>query len=92
MSQPNLRDSYVTRDAILKLLSDDEVASVSTAETAPRLLDGEEYIDLEQLDGGVRRAILHLPSMGSVLPRKSVQSDTWTKVVAELASLHTRAG
>ena len=33
----NKRIEYVTRDSILKLLSDDEVASVSTAETAARL-------------------------------------------------------
>ena len=31
------RAGYVTRDAILKLLSDAEVGSVSTAETAPSL-------------------------------------------------------
>ena len=43
------RSQYVTRDSILKLLSDDEVASVSTAETAARLTDGDEYLDLEHL-------------------------------------------
>jgi len=51
----DLRTETVTRDNVLKLLSDDEVASVSTAETAPRLLDGEEYLDLEHLDRGVQR-------------------------------------
>ena len=50
------RTAYVTRDTILKLLSDDEVAKVSTAETASRLADGDEYLDLEHLDKGVRRA------------------------------------
>jgi len=40
----DLRTENVTRENVLKLLSDNEVASVSTAETAPRLLDGEEYL------------------------------------------------
>lgn len=48
------RREYVTRDRILKLPSDDEVASVTTAETAAHLSDGDEYLDLEQLNQGVR--------------------------------------
>ena len=79
------RDQYLNRDAILQLLSDAEVASVSTAETAHRLLDGEEYLDLEHLDGGVQRATPGT-AMGRVLPRKAVQEETWGKILKRLAA------
>ena len=86
------RTEYITRDAILKLLSDDEIASVSTAETAAELVDGDEYIDLREPDKGVRNA--HESStapMGQVLPRKAVQEKTWGDIVA-LLSAHQTAG
>ena len=41
------RTEYITRDTILRLLSDDEIARVSTAETAAHLAKDDEYIDLE---------------------------------------------
>ncbi len=44
------RNEYLARDAVLKTLSDDEVASVSMAETAAQLADGEDYLDLERLE------------------------------------------
>ena len=52
----DMRTENIARESVLKLLSDDEVASVSTAEAAARLLDGEEYLDLGQLDRGVQQA------------------------------------
>jgi hypothetical protein len=76
---------YLTRDKVLKLLSDDEIARVSTAESAPRLGDGDEYLDLEALDQGVRRAPRADTLMGRVLPRKAVQEETWSKILRELA-------
>lgn len=79
------RTDYVTRDSILKLLSDDEVAVVSNAETAARITDGDEYVDLEHLDQGVRRAQKATVHAGSVLPRKAVQEGTWSKILAQLA-------
>jgi hypothetical protein len=78
--------AYVTRDSVLKLLSDDEVARVSTAETAARLADGDEYLDLEHLDQGVRRADGTATPMGRVLPRKAVHADTWSKILMQLAA------
>ena len=60
------RNDYLTRDSIMKLLSDAEVASVSTAETATGLADGDEYVDLKQLAQGVQRAKGHAESMGRV--------------------------
>ena len=50
------RKVLVTRDTILKLLSDDEIARVSSVEDSSGLPEGEEYLDLESLDQGVQRA------------------------------------
>jgi hypothetical protein len=80
---------HVTRENILMLLSDDEVASVSTAETMVRPLDGEEYLDLEDLEQGVRSALGTAPKMGRLLLRRSVHKDTWAKIQKQLAALHT---
>ncbi|HET6336869.1 MAG TPA: hypothetical protein VFG30_26775 [Polyangiales bacterium] len=73
----------VTRDHILKILSDDEAASVTTAETAAQLVHGDEFIDLTQLGMGVQRAEASHPTE-DVLPRKAVNEHTWQKVVANL--------
>jgi hypothetical protein len=79
----------VTRDNILMLLSDDEVASVSHLEATAGLLDGEEYLDLDDLERGVRNDFkASATPMGRVLPRRAVQPATWTKIKEQLASLH----
>ena len=75
------RNEYVTRDSMLKLLSDDEVASVTTAETAARLPDGDEYLDLEQLGQGVQRAARKSAPLGMVLPKKALHENTWNKIL-----------
>ncbi len=75
------RTDYMTRDSVLKLLSDAEVASVSTAETAERLADGDEFLDLHQLARGVQRAGASNTNMGRVLPRKAVHEGTWTRML-----------
>ena len=80
-----LRTEYVTRDSVLKLLSDDEVARVSTAESGDRLSDGDEYVDLEQLEQGVRRAVGATTPMARMVPRRAVHEDTWTKILTHLA-------
>jgi hypothetical protein len=82
------RFELVARDRILSLLSDDDIASVSNAETAAHLSDGEEYIDLEQLDQGVRRAPPSAAVMGRVLSRKAVKDSTWNKILGQLAPPH----
>lgn len=81
------RNRYLTRAGILKLLSDEEAASVSLAETAARLGDGDEYVDLKHLEQGVRRAQGPTTPMGRVLPRKAVRSETWTKIVEQVTVL-----
>src|SRR5690242_18611716 len=66
------RSEYMTRHAVLKLLSDEEVARVSTVEGGIRLSEGDEYLDLEQLGQGVRRADATGTPMRRVLPRKAL--------------------
>jgi hypothetical protein len=82
----NTRSEYLTRDRVLKLLSDQEVASVSTAETADRLADGDEYLDLEHLHDGVQRAGSSAAPMGRVLPKKAIHESTWDKLLQQLAT------
>ena len=84
----DMRSENIAREGVLKLLSDDEVGSVSTAETATHLLDGEEYLDLEQLERGVQQARKAGPTMGRVLPRKAVHKDTWSKILTALGPAH----
>ena len=84
----DMRSENVVRENVLKLLSDDEVASVSTAETATRLLDGEEYLDLEELERGVQQARKAGPAMGHVLPRRALHKDTWSKILTLLGPAH----
>ncbi len=86
------RKEYVTRDTILRLLSDEEIARVSTAETATTLADGEEFIDLGAPEHGVRRAGSAMVSpMGQVLPRKALLPHTWDQVVGLLAAHRSEA-
>jgi hypothetical protein len=80
------RAEHVARDTILKLLSDEEIAKVSSAESASKLADGEEYLDMEHLDRGVQRATsASKVTMGNILPRRAVSVGTWAEVLAHLA-------
>jgi hypothetical protein len=78
------RSEYQTRDKVMSLLSDSEVATVSNAETAEKLADGDEFVDLTQLGRGVQRAGASSIPMGRVLPRKAVQEATWNKILSSL--------
>jgi hypothetical protein len=78
--------TFLIRDRILKLLSDDEIARVSTAETKERLAEGEEYVDLERLELGVLVADGVTPPMHHMLPRHAVSATTWTQIVAQLSA------
>jgi hypothetical protein len=80
------KTSYLTRDAILHLLSDEEVSRVSAMEAGPRLEEGEEYVDLERPQDGVRLVQATTPlKMSEVLPRRAVPDTTWSKICARLA-------
>jgi hypothetical protein len=85
----NNRTEFVFRHNILGMLSDDEVASVSTAETAMALSDGDEYLDLQQLDRGVRLAGPMCAPVGCVLFKRAVRKTTWAKVLTELEAYRT---
>lgn len=80
------RNKYMTRDSVMKLLSNEEVANVASAETDIRLADGEEYLDLWQLEQGVQRSSGVSEPMGSVLPKKTVRDATWSKILVLLAA------
>jgi len=69
---------YLTRESVLKDLSDEEVASVSTAEATSHLSNGDEYLDLDHLEKGIRR------DQGHVLPKKAVHEQTWRKIMGQL--------
>lgn len=81
------KNRYLTRIRILRLLSDEEVGSVSTAQTAEGLAAGDQYLDLGRLDQGVRRAVGIPVPMCRVIPRKAVRQATWNQIVAQLATL-----
>jgi hypothetical protein len=83
MSQDKRKET-ITREAILALLSDAEVAKVSRAEDAPRLIEGDQYVDLENLAAGVQRVQAKSPRAAHALPRSAVSDSTWAKVVRAL--------
>jgi hypothetical protein len=86
MTTDDTKRNYVTRDEILGLLSDDEVARVSSTEASGVLTRGEEYVDLIHLSQGVRQAqTSDSLSMEHFLPRKAVSEETWLKISSRLA-------
>ena len=79
------RADLVGRDAILKFLTDEETARVSTAETAFSIRDGAEYLDLQHIDQGILTAKRGTSvEMGHVVPRSAVSAATWGKILASL--------
>ena len=79
------RSEYELRESILKLLSDAEIAKVSTSESAPVLAEGDEYLDLEKLGDGVSKADGDPVPTGRVLMRAAVRPATWKEIMSELA-------
>jgi len=88
-SRNETRNEYVTRDNILKLLSNEEVADVSSSETETRLADGDEFLDLGKLELGVQRAPVVETPMGRVLSKEAVSEATWLKILELLAKPRT---
>ncbi len=76
---------FVTRDSILKELSEDELKSVTKAESEARIRPGEEYLDLERLDEGAQRGPNTTTAMANVLPRRSVRPETWSRIMAHVS-------
>lgn len=82
-----MKAAHETRGRVLELLSDDEVARVTTAEGDAPLADGDEYVNLEAPDNGVRRVhgvMQH--TTGRVLPRGAVSAATWAKITARFGT------
>ena len=75
---------FLTRVAIQQLLSDGEVANVSSAEAKTHLRLGDEYLDLDHLQQGVQRADGTRASVENPLPRKAVHEDTWRRILRQL--------
>jgi hypothetical protein len=75
----------MSREAILNLLSDVEMAKVSRAEDAPRLIEGDEYVDLDDIAAGVRQVHEKAPRARHALPRSAVSDATWAKIIAAVA-------
>ena len=74
--------TYRRRSEVLALLSDEEVARVSTLESEPQLAEGEEYIDLARPERGALRARASSAIvMKDVLPRAAVSDETWSKIL-----------
>jgi hypothetical protein len=73
-----MRKNDVRREAIMALLSD--------AEGETKLIEGDEYVDLEHADQGVQlaQAVTRTPP-GHALPRSSVADATWAKIVRAVA-------
>ncbi len=74
------RARLVSKDAILGLLSDEEVGRVSSAEGRNDLAMGDEYIDLQHLDQGVQQAFGPTKHEGNLLPRNAIHETTWQKI------------
>jgi hypothetical protein len=76
------RTEFLTRDGVMRLLADDERKSVKVAEKGTPLAPGEEYLDLEHLELGVRRGPSATTPRGDVLPKRAVRPATWSKIMA----------
>jgi hypothetical protein len=78
---PDAKKEAITREAVMALLSDAEVAKVSRAEDEPRLVEGDEYVDLEDPGAGVRQVHAKSASPRTALPRMAVSDATWAKII-----------
>lgn len=82
-TEPEIK-TYVTRASVMQLLSDDEVAKVSSAESSDPLSVGDEYLDLQHLDLGVQTAKGDTSGTPHFLPKKVIHLDTWGKILSDL--------
>jgi hypothetical protein len=75
-----------TRESILALLSDAEVAKVSSSEATKGPIEGDDYIDLEDPNSGVHQAHAKSPvARGAYLSRSAVSDATWQRIVKAVA-------
>jgi hypothetical protein len=76
-----------TRESVLQMLSDEEIAAVNRTEATQRLREDDEYLDLDRLVQGVQMSVGLAPKSGSLLPKKAIREETWNRI---LERLHTR--
>ena len=82
---PDSKNKAVTRTQILSLLSDAEIAQVSRVEGDPRLVEGDEYVDLEDVSADVHQVHAKSIRPTRALPRSAVSEATWAKIVAAIS-------
>jgi hypothetical protein len=75
----------VTRETILRILSDEEAASVGSETTSTQIEDGDEFIDLGEIEKGVQRSV-GSHRQKNLLLRKAIHENTWRKVTTDLAA------
>lgn len=74
------------REAVLKLLSDEEMVQVNEPNAVRNLAPGEEYLDLEEPSRGVQRLKEGRFPTGRILPRRAVDGQTWQRILALVAA------
>ncbi len=80
------KKNAMTRETILALLTDTEVAKVCDAEGVKRLIEGDEYVDLKNPGAGVQQVhATPRTSPDNTLPRSAVSDATWAKIVQSVA-------
>jgi hypothetical protein len=79
--------NLVTRDIILKLLSDNEEIGAARGDATMKLASGEQYIDLERLDRGVQYADVTITLRGRIVPRNGIHAPTWDAIMNELQGI-----
>jgi hypothetical protein len=86
MMNPQIMKLAITRDTILKLLTDAEVANVSRDEGQARLGRGDEFVDLEQIGLGIQKLQFNpRVELPTAVAQGSVSDATWRKIVSALA-------
>lgn len=73
---------FISRDNLLKILSDDEATRFRTKVPAMQLGAADEFIDLMEIEKGVQLAGELNPT--DVLARKVLHENTWAKIVTNV--------
>lgn len=85
LKNPGSESDTLVREAILDLLSDEEVGLVAMWEAGGPLESGSEYVDLARLRSGIRTADASTSvATGDMLPRCAVDDLTWKRILAKV--------
>jgi hypothetical protein len=80
----NPKNTFLVRDVILNLLSEEELERVSLAE-ARTLADGEYFVDLQHPEKGVLKVgVDKRPRSSDVLPQSAVRDETWIAIIRQI--------